>query len=120
MGIQNQYESDHSSVLGGTVALRELHNQEEKAAATAKLQELGFNISQVLNNVDAVVVPETPSAGLRVTAQGKGLTIMNMAEVQELAGLQSLDTTTLDDELGREIDLWMHTRLQRTMFASWM
>ena len=104
MGIQDQYERDHSSVLGGTVALREFKTKEEKEAATAKLKELGFNISQVLNNVDAVVVPDAPSSALRVNAQNKGLTIMNMAEVEELAGLQSLDTTTLDDELGREIE----------------
>ena len=42
MGIQNQYESDHSSVLGGTVALREFTNPDEKQQQQQNCKNLGL------------------------------------------------------------------------------
>ena len=68
MGIQGEFEQDNSSVLGGTVALREFDGEERKEV-TDRLKELGFNISFTLSNVDAIIVPGPPSKKLVVQAK---------------------------------------------------
>lgn len=103
MGIQDEYEQDNSSVLGGTVALREF-NGPEKKEVTDRLKALGFNISFTLSNVDAIIVPSAPSKKLVVQAKNKGLPIMTLDEAIELSGLNSIDGLNLDEEMGRQIE----------------
>ena len=104
MGIQNEFEHDNSSVLGGTVALREFNKGEDTTTATKRLKDLGFNISFTLTNVDAIIVPESPSKSLVIQAKNKGLPIMTLDEAVELSGLDSLDNLNLDEDLGRKIE----------------
>lgn len=103
MSIRTEMKADNMSVLGGTVVLRDF-DRDEMSAVSEQLKEMGFNISFTLNNVDAIVVPETPSASLISTAKSRGLPIMSLAETLELAGLSSMVDADLNTDVVRDIE----------------